>query len=90
MMIKMKMNSKRLITKLTTLRRAKNIFLDLSQVSLNLSQMSIDLSRNLFKIIHLNPKEILEQVTRQLNAIDEHVTLNQEKLKFLSNVSPKA
>ena len=34
-------------------------------------------------------KEILEQVTTQLNAIDEHVTLNQEKLKFLSNLSPK-
>ena len=31
-------------------------------------------------------KEILEQVTTQLNAIDEHITLNQEKLKFLSNV----
>jgi ribosome assembly protein YihI (activator of Der GTPase) len=34
-------------------------------------------------------KEILEQVTTQLNAIDEHVTLNQEKLKFLSKISPK-
>lgn len=34
-------------------------------------------------------KGILEQLTTQLNAIDEHVTLNQERLKFLSNISPK-
>lgn len=34
-------------------------------------------------------KEILEQLTRHLDAIDEHVTLNQEKLKFLSKISPK-
>jgi uncharacterized membrane protein affecting hemolysin expression len=34
-------------------------------------------------------KEILDQLTTHLNAIDEHVTLNQQKLKFLSYISPK-